>query len=237
MGQWQEIWREEGARRLWRVPDQQIAGLVREWKAEGTIRRVLDLGCGVGRHALLLARNGFEVYASDHSEKGVQICRQWLQAEGLPGKVWHGEMDEIPYPDYFFDAVIAFNSIYHGTAGDVEAVLKLLHAKLRPDGICFATLLSCQNRMYGKGEAVEPHTFISRGMFHQLFARGGERGVPHHFSFEEEVRTFFKKFVVRSLTHEELSLPSARQGTGEPTWFRIPGAYFWRVLASRDDGP
>jgi len=235
MGKWQEIWRNEGAQRLWGVPDRQVVELSRAWAAEGDISRVLDLGCGVGRHVICLARQGFEVYGSDHSEAGIATCQQWLQAEGLKAVVWHGEPQDIPYPDGYFDAVIAFNSIYHGTADQVEAAMKLLHAKLRPGGRCFVTLLSKKNRMYGKGEAIEPHTFISEGMFHQLFAHGGERGVPHHFSSEEEVHQFFQGFEVESMQHEELCLPSSRHNSDdrESAWFKIPGAYFWRIVASR----
>ena len=233
MGEWREIWRDEGAKRLWRVPDPQVVALCEDWQAAGSIQRVLDLGCGVGRHVLHLARAGFELYGSDHSEEGITTCKEWLAAEGLHAVLWCSEPEEIPYPDGFFDAAIAFNSIYHGTPERVEAALRLLHAKLRPGGRCFATLLSRRNRMYGKGPPLGPHTFVSQGMFHQLFAHGGERGVPHHFSSEEEVRQWFQGFALRSLEHTELRLPSSRQGAGETTWFKIPGAYFWRVVAER----
>jgi tellurite methyltransferase len=38
-------------------------------------RRVLDLGCGVGRHALLLAEHGLEVEALDGSPAGLAVLR------------------------------------------------------------------------------------------------------------------------------------------------------------------
>ena len=234
MGQWQEIWRDEGAKRLWGVPDRQVVELARAWKTEGSVRRVLDLGCGVGRHVLHLAREGFEVYGSDHSQAAVATCRQWIQAEGLDAEIWCGEPEEVPQPDGFFDAAIAFNSIYHGTPDRVDGALRLLHARLRPEGRCFVTLLSRRNRMYGKGEALGPHTFISQGMFHQLFAHGGERGVAHHFSSEEEVHRLLRGFKVESLRHEELALPASRPRADGSEWFKIPGAYFWRVVASRE---
>lgn len=234
MGEWQEIWSNEGARRLWGVPDRQVVALADAWSADGTIKRVLDLGCGVGRHALCLARKGFEVYGSDHSEAGIEACKQWLVAEGLNAQVWCSEPEEIPYSDGFFDAVIAFNSIYHGTEERVAAAMRLIHAKLRPGGRAFVTLLSRKSRMYGRGQAIGPNTFVSDGMFHQLFANGGERGVPHHFSSQDEVERFFTGFKIESLLHEELHLPSARQGGDALTWFKIPGAYFWRVVAVRE---
>ncbi len=232
MGKWQEIWRNEGGNRLWRVPDFQVAELAQSWADDGKISRVLDLGCGIGRHVLLFARKGFEVYGSDHSEAGIKACKEWIRDERLGAEIWCGEPEDIPYPDGFFDAIIAFNSIYHGTGDQVASIIKLLHSKLRLGGRCFVTLLSRENRMYGKGKALEPHTFVSEGMFHKLFTHGGERGVPHHFSSKAEVLKLFDDFKLESLRHEELQLPSSHSGDGF-TWFKIPKAYFWRVVVTK----
>ncbi len=40
------------------------------WMQANGVRRVLDLGCGVGRHSIFLALNGFTVYALDASANG-----------------------------------------------------------------------------------------------------------------------------------------------------------------------
>jgi SAM-dependent methyltransferase len=37
--------------------------------------RVLDIGCGAGRHSLYLQRQGFEVTAVDNSPKAIELCR------------------------------------------------------------------------------------------------------------------------------------------------------------------
>lgn len=233
MVKWQEIWEKDGTDRLWTIPDRQVVDVAQTWKAAGNVRRVLDIGCGIGRHARLLASEGFEVYGSDHSGAAIEHCRRWLAAEQLGGEFWCGELDDIPYPDEFFDGVLAFNSIYHGDTVTVERVARLLHDKVRPAGRCFVTMPSRENRMYGRGEAVDAHTFISPGMFSQLFDGGGERGVAHHFSSEEEMRNLFCGFQFDALQHEELHLASACGTDGGVTWRRIPKAYFWRLIARR----
>src|SRR6476661_243548 len=45
--------------------------------------RVLDVGCGPGRHSLALARRGVDVVGVDHSEEFVALARQAAEAEGL----------------------------------------------------------------------------------------------------------------------------------------------------------
>src|SRR5262245_36207175 len=67
------------ARRL--EPDATLARLAAELPRHRP-QRALDLGCGGGRHAVLLARNGFETYASDFSPVAVDHCRRWLHDEG-----------------------------------------------------------------------------------------------------------------------------------------------------------
>ena len=39
-------------------------------------KRVLDLGCGTGRHTLFLAQNNFEVYGTDISQTAIDSTRQ-----------------------------------------------------------------------------------------------------------------------------------------------------------------
>ena len=231
MGGWQEIWRNEGARRLWTVPDRDVVNMVARWKADATMRRVLDLGCGPGRHVHLLASEGFETYGLDHSPAALEACARWLEADGLPARLRCGEMCDLPFADEYFDAVIAFNSIYHGTGEQVRGTVEQIRRKLRPGGACYVTLAARDNRRYGRGQEVAPDTFLSAGMFENLMGPG-EKGVPHHFSPEDEVRLFFREFQIQSLDHEELHLASIR-GEGAPTWLRIPKSFFWRVTARR----
>jgi hypothetical protein len=57
---WDERWATPEGRGDWLVPHPAVAALVPVLKARG-MQHVLDLGCGVGRHALLFAERGFAV--------------------------------------------------------------------------------------------------------------------------------------------------------------------------------
>ena len=45
----------------WKNPAQEVYSVINRWKSKG-YKKVLDLGCGIGRHSILLAENGFDVY-------------------------------------------------------------------------------------------------------------------------------------------------------------------------------
>ena len=95
-------------------------------------RRVLDLGCGVGRHALLLAEHGFDVEAIDGSLAGLAVVRETAAARGLPVSLHQGLADALPFPDAGFDFVLSWNVIHHGTLGDLGRRLGEIWRVLRP---------------------------------------------------------------------------------------------------------
>jgi len=67
--------------------------------------RVLDLACGHGRHAILLAKRGFDVTGYDLSEVFLARARADAEAEGVTARWVRGDMRELPF-DGEFHAVI-----------------------------------------------------------------------------------------------------------------------------------
>jgi ubiquinone/menaquinone biosynthesis C-methylase UbiE len=71
--------------------------------------RLLDLGCGAGRNAVPLAREGFEVLATDLSWPMLRAAARRLEEEGLGCRVQLAlaPMDDVPAADRGFDVVVA----------------------------------------------------------------------------------------------------------------------------------
>jgi len=68
-------------------PDENLAGHVR--RGVITPGRALDIGCGPGRNAIFLARNGFEVDAVDISATAIAWATE--RSEGLDVRFRHGD--------------------------------------------------------------------------------------------------------------------------------------------------
>ncbi len=95
---------------------------------------VLDCPTGFGRHALVLAAEGYRVTALDRSETLLAEAGRRRGDAEWPRFV-HGDYRELPFEDASFDAVLnLFSSLgYLGREGDV-GVLREFRRVLRPGG-------------------------------------------------------------------------------------------------------
>jgi SAM-dependent methyltransferase len=110
--------------------------------------RVLDLGCGFGRHAFEAARRGARVVACDYAEAELKEVRNTfaamadareVDAASCIGTV-QGDATRLPFADGSFDRVIAAEVLEH--IPDDGAALHELARVLRPGGTIAVTVPS-----------------------------------------------------------------------------------------------
>jgi SAM-dependent methyltransferase len=108
--------------------------------------RLLDLGCGAGRHAFEALRRGARVTAFDYDEaelKDVAAMASAMAEDGqLPAAARsataRGDATRLPFPDATFDRIIAAEVLEH-IDDDVTAIRELVRV-LRPGGTIAATV-------------------------------------------------------------------------------------------------
>ncbi|MCI0476584.1 MAG: methyltransferase domain-containing protein [Anaerolineales bacterium] len=99
--------------------------------------RVLDLGCGAGRHALYLQRHGLRVTALDLSPRIVELARH----RGVHDARVANACARLPFRDGEFDTAILFgnNLGIGGTERKLRALLRELYRVTSPRGCILAT--------------------------------------------------------------------------------------------------
>src|SRR5689334_15536535 len=95
---WDERWATPKGRADWLMPHLAVAALEPVLKARSA-QHVLDLGCGVGRHALLFAEHGFAVEAIDGAAAGLDFARREAAARGLRLNLLQADADALPFGD------------------------------------------------------------------------------------------------------------------------------------------
>jgi len=103
-------------------------------------RRLLDMGCGGGRHAFAALKRGATVIALDYSEGELKEVRHTVAAmvdagEVPPATGWgavNGDALRLPFDDGSFDAVVGSEVLEH--IGDDEGAIAELARVLRPGG-------------------------------------------------------------------------------------------------------
>lgn len=98
-------------------------------------KRVLDVGCGPGRHSLALARRGIEVVGVDHSEAFIELARDAAAKERLDARFRVEDVRDLD-GRADFDAVICLCQGGFGLLGGTEdaGLLYRFSTALRPGG-------------------------------------------------------------------------------------------------------
>lgn len=186
MPDWEKIFTEKG--KVFLEPHPEMERISKLLKEKG-VKRVLDLGCGTGRHLLFFLKKGFEVYGMDASPRGISIAEQWLLEEKLKADIKLHRMEEkLPYEDNFFDAIISIQVIHHNKMKEIIITVSEIVRILRKGGIIFITFPRFGEIWNETSDLKE----IEKGTF--IPQKGKEKGLPHHFFTIEEIQDVFSSF-------------------------------------------
>jgi ubiquinone/menaquinone biosynthesis C-methylase UbiE len=185
---WNKIYREGRFKKSVDKNFPQIVEILKEYE----IKKVLELGCGAGRHVVYLAKMGFEVYGIDIAKYGIKIARKWLREENLKAKLKVGDIyKKLPYKDNFFDAIICIRTLNHGKIEWIRRAIKEMYRILKPNGYVFVTVHKHRGKKHIPKEKlygikwIAPRTYIILG--------GPEKGIPHYRFNKKILISEFKK--------------------------------------------
>lgn len=185
--------------------------------------RVLDVGCGPGRHAYALAEAGMEVLGVDISQSFVDLAR-----DGAPPGATFERLDARRLPfDGQFDAAISLCQGAFGLVGAGPGTEADLRSAVDPDGVVLS----------GMAQALVPGGRLAVSAFSSYFAVryleetdtfDAARGVNHERTTvkDETGRESDHDLWTSCFTPRELRLLAERAGVDvEAVWSVTPGAY------------
>lgn len=154
------------------------------------VKCVLDLGCGAGRHCVLLAKNGFEVVGVDVSDSALKMAKKRTDDRGLENTAFlRAAMTDIPIREGTVDAVVSVSVIHHAVKKDIAETVDEILRVLRKGGLFLANLASVNDRRYGDGERIEEGTYRILEVFKEKWFEE-----VHHFFTRDETAKMLAPF-------------------------------------------
>ncbi len=195
---WNSQWANIAADSKWLTPEQDVI----DWASDFTpAARVLDLGAGVGRHALWLAQQGFSTTALDAAPEGLAEIDRRGGVETIEAR-----MDALPFDDASFDHIVSWNVIYHGDEEILLRTIAEIRRVLKPRGTYLGTMLSKRRLPYE--HAKYSGREISRNAW-TFDAPGTDKVHPHYFCGAAELLALFQGFEVLKLRDQEHDKPGS----------------------------
>lgn len=170
--------------------------LANKWKEAGYID-ILDLGTGLGRHAIYFSKQGFKVTAMDISDYAVQYLKTWAAKENLLVNAEVGDMQSLSYPSKSFDCIFAYHVISHTDSIGMKKTISEIERVLKPNGEVYLSFCSKESTEFteNRSRKIDQNTLISQDKL--------EKGIPHFYADLNDIKELLANFNIELIKHTE----------------------------------
>lgn len=208
---WDKVYSEGRSLLVW--PDETIVSLLNRHKGE--FKRGIDLACGAGRHAILMAQMGIESVGVDSSKSSIDFARKHSEAMGLDNiKFINSLVQDVDFEKESFDIVIAWGLIHYLDSEDQKLFLDKVRYLLKPNGLFLLTLRSTEDSRTQYASEIKDDRFIV-----DYFDKGTDEAKQTNMSFWDEkgVKDLLKDFSTIRLGHRIIE-PIGNLGNKSAHW-------------------
>ncbi len=192
LNDWNKVYKIKG--KLQYTKDPLVEEAISLFK-KNNAKKILDLGCGTGRHLEIFTKNGFRSVGVDIAEVAVNIGEETMN--NVHVVVTAGNMTDIMYPNNYFDGVFCFQVIHHAKVFEVFTAAFEIQRVLKKDGSIFITFPSTENEhIFKNAKEIEPNTYINLDIVDGM--------VPHHFFTKEEITKLLKNFKILKMYEKDV---------------------------------
>jgi len=173
-------------------PTPHVARLVRSL-GSGRGKSALDLGCGEGRHTILMAAQGYAVTALDLEPLALRKARAYVRRAGLRAEFVTGNALDLKFDDGAFDLVLDYGCFHHVVTRDWARYRREIARVLRPGGRLVLSVFSTKFKHH-PGERHTRNWLVHRNHY------------DHFFTPVELRRAFAPTFQVEKILEEHEGL-------------------------------
>ena len=151
--------------------------------------RLLDLGCGIGRHIIFANEMGIDAYGIDLSQTAINFALKWASARDISeptSKIIQGDVRELPWPDDFFQYAVSHGVLDSMPFEVATAACAELARVMKTGGLFYCDLISGDDSAHSREFSGE-----------ELITTEHERGtLQYYFNFATIESMIAQYFVI-----------------------------------------
>jgi SAM-dependent methyltransferase len=165
--------------------------------------KVLDLGCGIGRHIIYGLDMKLDMYGIDLSEVAINFARKWAKQNGMVDvneKIVQGDICNLPWKDHFFNYVVSHGVLDSIRFENAKIAVREVARVLVKGGLFYCDLISGDHSSKYREYCGE-----------EIVATEHEKGtVQSYFNFSKIEKLFLDFFEIvecKHIKHENCLAP------------------------------
>jgi len=166
--------------------------------------KMLDIGCGAGRHSIFLANLGCNVSAIDYSSNAIDILNLWAMERKLQIDTKVSSVIELPYAENSFSGIISVGVLCYLSINSIKKNVDEMYRVLKPGGKLFVNTRSNKDSRYLVGNKSTANHAVVTG--DKSVPWQGEIGMDMIFLSEEDAEQMFHKFKEINIERESFSM-------------------------------
>lgn len=176
-----------------KYPSEEVVQFVfRNFKRDNT-ERILDLGCGAGRHVYFMAQENIDAYGCDMSREGIRYTKQVLENNNTSANLDVASVEKLPYKNNFFDGIISYGVLYYCKTEKIKMAIEEIYRVLKIGGKALIVVRNTKDYRFKNGIEIEKNTFLIDESDSNKCAFN-ENGMTMHFFEKDEIKNLFKMF-------------------------------------------
>ncbi len=131
--------------------------------------KLLDIGCGEGRHCIAASRLGYKVMGIDYESLALRRAAR-LSTEQAARSIRYRRANvfALPFADASFDVILDYGCLHHQRKADWSRYLHSILRILRPKGFYILSVFSHEFRLFGR---TRRNWHIANGAYRRCFTR------------------------------------------------------------------
>jgi len=133
-----------------KIPEKGVIRFYDYLKKNKISGRLLDVGCGYGRHTFYFSKKGFDSYGIDQDKERIKFAKNYSKQNKLSCKFKKSDITKTAFKTDFFDIIIDIGCFHHIPKYKCKKYINNILKLLKIDGLFYLIVFSDKTTKFKK---------------------------------------------------------------------------------------